>query len=76
MQDPTKIESKIITILDAITNGTFDAEARALCLNKISKWLVELESQPEYKDIQVDRWTTYLNSFVSNEDEQSFLQVK
>ena len=76
MQDPTKMENKIITILDAITNATFDAEARTLCLRKVGKWFQELESQPEYKDIQVDRWTNYINSFVNKEDEQSFYYIK
>ncbi len=75
MQDPTKMENKIITILDAITNGTFDIEARTMCLDKINKWMTELESQPGYRDTQVDRWTTFLNSFVKNEEE-SFFYIK
>ena len=71
MQDPAKMESKIITILDAITNGSFGADAKELCLTKIDSWIKELSSQPGYKEIQVDRWTKYINSLIitnSNEE--------
>ena len=66
MQDPAKMESKIITVLDAITNGSFGVDAKEICLQKIESWIRELSSQPGYKEIQIDRWTTYINSIIEN----------
>jgi len=77
MQDPAKMESKIITILDAITNGNFGIDAKEICLQKIDSWIKELASQPGYKEIQVDRWTTYINSLINQKppsDEFDFIQ--
>ena len=76
MQDSTKIESKIITLLDAITNGAFDKEVSSLVLHKVIEWIKELDSHVEYKEIQVNRWTNYINSLVKKEDEQSFYYLK
>ena len=76
MQDPAKMESKIITVLDAITNGSFGADAKELCLNKIEAWIKELSSQPGYKEVQVDRWTTYINSLIEENNTESFDFIK
>lgn len=72
MQDPTKMENKTVTILDAITNGTFSNEAKEMILQKINQWSKELDAQPSYSEIQVDRWTTYLNSFIENDESLNF----
>lgn len=76
MQDPAKLESKIITVLDSITNGSFGNYAKELCLNKINEWIKELSSQPGYREIQIDRWTNHINSLITNEtiDEFDFLK--
>lgn len=76
MQDPAKMESKIVTVLDAITNGSFGNDAKELCLNKIESWIRELSSQPGYKKIQVDRWTTYINSLIENNTNETFDFIK
>ena len=72
MQDPTKMENKTVTILDAITNGTFSNEAKEMILQKINQWSKELDAQPSYSEIQVDRWSTYLNSFIENDESLNF----
>ena len=72
MQDPAKMESKIITVLDAITNGSFGVDAKEICLQKIESWIQELSSQPGYKEIQVDRWTTYINSLINPKTNDDF----
>ena len=76
MQDPAKLESKIITVLDAITNGSFGNYAKEICLNKINEWIKELSSQPGYREIQIDRWTNHINSLITNKhiDEFDFLK--
>jgi len=76
MQDPAKMESKIITVLDAITNGSFGIDAKELCLNKIESWIKELSSQPGYKEIQIDRWTTYINNLIIKEKNDNFDFIK
>ena len=76
MQDPAKMESKIITILDAITNGSFGADAKELCLTKIDSWIKELSSQPGYKEIQVDRWTKYINSLIITNSNEEYDFIK
>ncbi len=72
MQDPAKMESKIITVLDAITNGSFGIDAKEICLQKIESWIRELSSQPGYKEIQIDRWTTYINSLINQKTNDEF----
>lgn len=76
MQDPAKMESKIITILDAITNGSFGVDAKEICLQKIDSWIRELSSQPGYKEVQVDRWTTYINSLIEDNPDEDFDFIK
>ena len=76
MQDPAKMESKIITVLDAITNGSFGANAKELCLTKIDSWIKELSSQPGYKEIQVDRWTKYINSLIITNSNEEYDFIK
>jgi len=76
MQDPAKMESKIITVLDAIANGSFGIDAKELCLNKIDSWIKELSSQPGYKEIQVDRWTKYINSLLVKNSNEEFEFIK
>ncbi|MBQ7104225.1 MAG: hypothetical protein IJN90_00020 [Bacilli bacterium] len=76
MQDPAKMESKIVTVLDAITNGSFGVDAKELCLQKIDSWIKELSSQPGYKEIQVDRWNAYLNSLINNTPNEDFDFIK
>lgn len=76
MQDPAKMESKIITVLDAITNGSFGADAKELCLTKIDSWIKELSSQPGYKEIQVDRWTKYINSLIITNSNEEYDFIK
>lgn len=76
MQDPTAIEGKIITILDAITNGSLNRDAQAICLNKISDWMQELKAQPAYREIQVERWTKYINSLIEEQNFADFDFIK
>ena len=76
MQDPAKMESKIVTVIDAITNGSFGPDAQKMCLDKIDEWLKELSSQPGYREIQIERWSTYINSLVTQEDNTDFTFLK
>jgi len=72
MQDPTKMESKIITVLDAITNGVFGFEAKKHCLEKVNSWMLELNSYKEIKKAQIDRWERYFREQIEAIDENEF----
>lgn len=76
MQDPAKMESKIVTVLDAITNGSFGVDAKELSLTKIEAWMKELASQPGYREIQIDRWTSYINSLIDEKPNEEFDFIK
>ena len=72
MQDPTKMENKIITILDAITSGIFGPIAKKRCLEKINEWILELNNYNELKNIQIDRWERYFREQLTTLDENEF----
>lgn len=72
MQDPTKMENKIITVLDSITSGIFGSVAKKKCLEKINEWIFELNSYNELKDIQIDRWERYFREQLTILDENEF----
>lgn len=72
MQDPTKMEGKIITVLDAITSGVFGPSAKEICTNKVQTWIKELNIQPGYKDIQKERWVKYLESNINPVEDDNF----
>ena len=76
MQDPAKMENKIITVLDAITNGSFGVDAKEICLQKIETWITELASLHGYKEIQIDRWNTYINSLITYQSNNNFDFIK
>ena len=63
MQNPSKMEPKIITVIDAITNGNFGDAAINLFLEKLKLWKEELASIPEIKEEQIIRWNKYFDSF-------------
>lgn len=71
MQDPSKMESKIITILDAITSGVFGIEAKRNCLEKVNEWIKEL-NYPEYKNVQIKRWERYFREKIEKIDDDEF----
>ena len=72
MQDPTKMESKIITVLDAITSGVFGIDAKDNCLQKINEWILELNSYSDFKENQIDRWERYFREQLEPVNENEF----
>ena len=62
MQDPTKMELKIIAVMDAITSGTFDISLKKLFLQKVMDWMQELDRQSAFADAQVNRWQKFFAS--------------
>jgi len=72
MQDPTKMENKIITVLDAITSGVFGNDAKKRCLEKVNEWMLELDNFSQFKDIQINRWDKYFREKLTPVEEIEF----
>lgn len=72
MQDPSKMEAKIITVIDAITNGNFGNDAVNLFLNKVNDWVIELESTPNVKNEQIERWKKFFIGFKKEIPDSAF----
>ena len=76
MQDPTKMEGKIITVLDAITSGVFGKDAKKSCLEKVNTWMLELNSFGEIKKTQIDRWERYFREQIEKVDIDEFPYIE
>lgn len=76
MQDPTRMESKIITVLDAITSGVFGIDAKKTCLEKVNTWMLELNGYGDIKKTQVERWERYFREQLENVSENEFPYIE
>lgn len=57
MQDPTKMERKVIVVLDAFACGLFGGDSRGICADKIRAWLEELSERVGFVEAQRDQWS-------------------
>lgn len=57
MQDPTKMERKVIVVLDAFACGLFGGDSRGICADKIRSWLEELSERVGFVEAQKDQWS-------------------
>lgn len=62
LQDPTKMDCKIILLLDALSSGVFDTEIKDLLLKKIDDWKLQLNTYDGFKQMQISRWENYFKS--------------
>ncbi len=56
MQDPTKMERRIIVVLDAFASGLFGADSKGICSDKIKAWLEELSGRVGFVEAQKEQW--------------------
>ncbi|WFR58366.1 hypothetical protein QA584_04665 [Anaerocolumna sp. AGMB13025] len=56
MQDPTKMERRIIVVLDAFASGLFGADSKGVCSEKIKAWLSELSARVGFVEEQKTQW--------------------
>lgn len=56
MQDPEKMERRIIVVLDAFASGLFGRDVKGICSSKIKQWLDELSSKAGFVDEQRQQW--------------------
>ena len=62
LQEPTKMDCKIILLLDALSTGIFDSEIKEIVLKKIDEWNLQLNQYPEYAYKQINRWEEYFKN--------------
>ena len=56
VQDPRQVERKMVTVLDAYSNGLFGPESRELCAQKIESWIQELSQEDGFVETQQSTW--------------------
>lgn len=66
MQDPKNIERKIISLLDAYSNGLFGEDAKRMCTDKVLQWIEELSEEPGFSESQQASWESAILSKVDN----------
>lgn len=56
MQEPHEVERKMVTVLDAYSNGLFGQQARDLCEAKIEGWISEMAAEVGFVETQRANW--------------------
>lgn len=56
MQDPTKMERKVIVVLDAFASGLFGGDSKGVCADRIRAWLEELSERVGFVESQREQW--------------------
>lgn len=64
VQDPHKVERKMVTVLDAYSNGFFGPQSREICAKKIENWITELSEEPGFIEEQQKSWEDSMMSMV------------
>ena len=71
MQDPSKMERRIVVVLDAFASGLFGPDANGLCSEKISLWIEDLSNKSGFIENQRDQWSkALLDKIVFINDEE------
>ncbi len=76
MQDASKMENKIVPLLDSLTGGIFNEEEKEYFLNKITLWTNELDSKSNYKNIQINRWIDFLVFLLGEKNYDEYYYIK
>lgn len=56
MQNPHEMERKMITVLDAYSNGMFGQQAKETCEQKIRSWITVMSAEEGFVEEQVEHW--------------------
>ncbi|GAA0725307.1 hypothetical protein GCM10008905_20450 [Clostridium malenominatum] len=76
MQDPEKMERRIIVVLDAFASGLFGGDVKGMCSSKIRQWLDELSSKAGFVEEQRQQWRNALIAKKASIDENEFPILK
>lgn len=72
MQDPTKMERRIIVVLDAFASGLFGVDSKGICSDKIRAWLDELSERVGFLEAQKNQWTKAILGKKASVNEEDF----
>ena len=72
MQDPERMDRKIIAVLDAYVCGIFGPDAKGICSEKIKAWIDELSSKAGFVEAQRDQWSTAISGKIVFADDKEF----
>ena len=61
MQDPMKMDLKIVNVINSMISGIYGLDAKKLLLNSVSKWMLELDSKAGVKEENVQYYLDFLN---------------
>ena len=75
MQDASKIENKIVPLMDTLTNGILDNNEKEYFLNKIFLWTEDLNAKSNYKNAQINRWIDKLITIIDDKDYDEYYYV-
>ncbi len=76
MQDASKIENKIVPIIDTLTSGIFNEEEKEYFLNKMLLWSTELSGMSNYKNDQINRWIDFLIYLLEDKNYDDYYYIK
>ena len=68
VQDPRQVERKMVTVLDAYSNGLFGPQSKELCAAKIESWIAELSEEEGFVEAQQQSWEQAIESMTDGED--------
>ncbi len=63
IQNPMHLNKDFITVLDLVATGCFGDNEKEIVLNKINKWIEELNSEQNIQEEEVNKWEMFLNEF-------------
>lgn len=69
-QDPRDLDRAAVVVLEAITSGSFPVQARQLMEREVGKWIELLLADAELVESQVERWKTFCEDQVPDDDPQ------
>ncbi|WP_297245817.1 hypothetical protein [uncultured Brachyspira sp.] len=72
MQDPSKMERRIVVVLDAFASGLFGPDAKGLCSEKIAFWIDELSSKSGFIENQREQWSNALYDQIVDLDDKEY----
>ena len=61
MQDPSKLDNKIINVINSLITGVYGLDAKKIFINCMTKWEKELNSQSGIKELELNRWKEFIN---------------
>ena len=75
IQNPAKLDTDFITVLDLVATGSFGDETKKVVLNKINTWIHRLNNDKEIQDNQLKTWTDFINSNKDTDIKMPYLET-